>query len=105
VERIALQSGGSLRELMRLVQETCLETGGDRIDAVAVERAIVNVQGEFLRPIQQGFFAELARIHQTKQTDNSPTQRSILFYRYALEYDAAPWVDVHPLLYDLPDFQ
>lgn len=105
VKRFALQSGGSLRELMRLVREACLATEADKIDEVAVERAIVNVRGEFVRPMQQGFLAELARIHQTKQTENSPTQRNILFYRYALEYNADLWVDVHPLLYDLPEFQ
>lgn len=39
------------------------------------------------------------------ETFNSVTQRSILFYRYALEYNGDRWVDVHPLIYDLPELQ
>jgi len=105
VRNIALKSGGSLRELMRLVQEACLETVGEKIDETAIEKAIVNVRTEFIRPMPQAFLAELAKIYKNRQTDNSPTQRSILFYRYALEYNGDRWVDVHPLIYDLPEFQ
>jgi hypothetical protein len=105
VEKLVLQSGGSLRELMRLIQEACLETMGDRIDATAVEKAIVNVRAELTRPMPQAYLAELAKIHKSKQTDNTPDQRSILFYRYALEYNGDRWVDVHPLIYDMPEFR
>lgn len=104
-KKIVLKSGGSLRELMRLVQEACIETTGEKIDGAAVEKAIVNVRAEFTRPMPQAFLAELAKIYENKQTDNSPTQRSILFYRYALEYNGDRWVDVHPLIYDLREFQ
>ena len=81
-----MNSGGSLRELMRLIQEACLETMGDKIDAAAADKAIVNVRAELTHPMPQTYFAELAKIHQGKQTDNTADQRSILFYRYALEY-------------------
>ena len=105
VRKIVLKSGSSLRELMRLVQEACIETMGEKVDGAAIEKAIVNVRTEFVRPMPQAFFAELARIHKGKQTDNSPAQRSILFYRYALEYNGDRWVDVHPLIHDLPEFK
>lgn len=105
MNKIVLKSGGSLRELMRLVQEACIETTGEKINDVAVEKAIVNVRSEFIRPMPWAFIADLAKIHKNKETDNSPTQRSILFYRYALEYNGDRWVDVHPLIYDLPEFQ
>jgi hypothetical protein len=105
VEKLVLKSGGSLRELMRLIQEACLETMGDRIDEAAAEKAIVNVRAELTRPMPQTYFAELAKIHKSKQTDNTLDQRSILFYRYALEYNGDRWVDVHPLIYDMLEFQ
>jgi hypothetical protein len=105
VEELVAKSGGSLRELIRLIQEACLETMGERIDAAAVEKAIVNVRTELTRPMPQTYLAELAKIHQSKQTDNTPDQRRILFYRYALEYNGNRWVDVHPLIYDMPEFQ
>jgi hypothetical protein len=105
VEKLVLSSGGSLHELMRLIQEACLETMGERIDEAAAEKAIVNVRAELTRPMPQTYFAELAKIHQSKQTDNSQDQRSILFYRYALEYNGDRWVDVHPLIYDMAEFQ
>jgi hypothetical protein len=60
VEKFVLNSGGALRELMRLTQEACLETMGDRIDEAAVEKAIVNVRAELTRPMPQTYFAELA---------------------------------------------
>jgi hypothetical protein len=87
VEKLVLNSGGSLRELMRLIQEACLETMEEKIDTAAAERAIVNVRAELTRPMPQTYFAELAKIHRGKQTDNTVDQRSILFYRYALEYN------------------
>lgn len=102
---LALQSGGSLRELMRLVQEACIEATADKIDRAAVDKAITNVRSEFIRPMPQSYLTELAKIHKTKDTDNTPEHRSILFYRYALEYNGNRWVDVHPLIYDLPEFQ
>lgn len=102
---LALQSGGSLRELMRLVQEACIEATADKIDRAAVDKAITNVRSEFIRPMPQAYLTELAKIHKTKDTDNTPEHRSILFYRYALEYNGNRWVDVHPLIYDLPEFQ
>lgn len=105
VEKIVLKSGGSLRELMRLIQEACLETTGKKIDAAAVDKAIVNVRTELTRPMPQTYFTELAKIHKSKQTDNTQDQRRILFYRYALEYNGDRWVDVHPLIYDMPEFQ
>jgi hypothetical protein len=102
---MVLKSGGSLRELMRLIQESCLETMGGKIDAAAVDKTIVNVRTELTRPMPQTYFAELAKIHQSKQTDNTQDQRRILFYRYALEYNGDRWVDVHPLIYGMPEFQ
>ncbi len=105
VKRIASQSGGSLRELMRLVQEACIETVGDKIDDVAIEKAIIKVRSELTRHMPHTYFAELASIHKNRDTDNTPEHRSILFYRYALEYNGDRWVDVHPLIYDLPDFK
>jgi hypothetical protein len=105
VEKLVLNSGGSLRDLMRLIQEACLEAMGDKIDEAAADKAIVNVRAKLTRPMPQTYFAELAKIHQGKQTDNTADQRSILFYRYALEYNGDRWVDVHPLIYDMPEFQ
>jgi hypothetical protein len=108
VTKLVLKSGGSLRELMRLIQEACLETNGEKIDAPAVEKAIVSVRTELTRPMPQTYLAELAKIHQSKQTDNASDQLRILFYRYALEYlegNGERWVDVHPLIYDMPEFQ
>ena len=105
VTTLALKSGGSLRELMRLVQEGCIEATAEKIDQPAIDKAIVNVRSEFIRPMPQSYLAELAKIHKNKETDNTPEHRSILFYRYALEYNGNRWVDVHPLIYDLPEFQ
>jgi hypothetical protein len=53
VEKLVLNSGGSLRELMRLIQEACLETMGDRIDEAAAEKAIVNVRADWTVPCRK----------------------------------------------------
>ena len=105
VTTLSLKSGGSLRELMRLVQEACIEATRDKIDQAAVDKAIINVRSEFIRPMPQSYLGELAKIHTTKDTENTQEHRSILFYRYALEYNGYRWVDVHPLIYDLAEFQ
>jgi len=90
---------------MRLIQWACIEATADKIDQPTIDKAITNVRSEFIRPMPQAYFAELAKIHKNKDTDNTPDHRSILFYRYALEYNGNRWVDVHPLIYDLAEFQ
>jgi hypothetical protein len=55
--------------------------------------------------MRQAYLATLAEIHNNKRFDDSATQWIMLFHRYALEYNGDRWVDVHPLIYDLPEFQ
>jgi hypothetical protein len=62
---------------MRLVQGACIEATADKIDQPAIDKAITNVRSEFIRPMTPVYFAELAKTHQSKDTDNTPDHRSI----------------------------
>jgi len=69
--RSPLKSGGSLRELMCLVQGGCIEATADKIDQPAIDKAITNVRSEFIRPMPQAYLRNSPRFIRTK----TPTTR------------------------------
>jgi len=105
VKEMALMSGGSLRELLRLLEEAALEAEGERIDREAFERGRRNLYQAFTANLRLSDYAALRNIHCRKSFDRTEEELRTLFYRFALEYDAERWADVHPLIYYSREFQ
>ncbi|MFN7931988.1 MAG: hypothetical protein U0R19_01600 [Bryobacteraceae bacterium] len=97
VKRFVLSSGGSTRDMLRLLQRALLEAD-DRIIEENVARAEAIVGAEFSRPVTKAQYEILARVFLEKSVDPDETGRWMLFRRQVLEYNGERWVDVHPLL-------
>lgn len=104
-EEMIKASGGSLRELVRIFEQACIDATGARLTVENIRAGIRDARDELMRHIESRHYPVLARIHLTKRHDNSQEAREILFWRWALQYDRDQWFDVHPLVYDVPEFQ
>lgn len=111
IEKLALSSGGDLREFFRLIRQ-CLPSIRDDtqlpLSATAVQAAEDAARGEML-PIPAdhlGWLQKISRTHDTcLDTDaNLPTLAHFLDNRLVLNYrNGSDWYDVHPLLREVVD--
>ncbi len=99
MRELALASGGSLRELMRLLLVSADEAWDVPIDPEHIERAIRKVSAEFMNHFRYDDIPVLREIHRLKRADHRPEGGRQLFYRFALEYNGDKWADVHPLVF------
>jgi len=112
VKQLCLISGGHLRELMLLMQETINRTENLPIPARSVQRAITKVRDVYRRTVESSEWEILAEVARRKQIRNDEQHRSLLFRRCILEYryfdeegELQPWYDVHPLILGIQQFQ
>lgn len=118
-------SGGSVRDLLRLLNDAQLEARTDaksQIDEASAQAAIKNMRIDFERmllPIE-AYFPILRRLHATKVSwqlpDQSPDARAVdsqkeyfsrlLFNGTVLEYNGDQnWYDVHPIVQQIEAFR
>jgi Cdc6-like AAA superfamily ATPase len=105
LERIVLASGGSLREIMRILTYAGEEAWDQPINRDHVERAVSTVRDELMSNLNLADVKVLHRIHRDKRADRTEEVGRQLFYRWALEYNGEKWADVHPLIFESGLFQ
>ena len=112
--QIVLQSGGVLRELVRLAQECCgeclleldlePENAEVRINSAILTEAVKSLRNQFARPLGSHLYELLMATYQEfKPADaKSPEFLELLHGLYVLEYENDDlWYDLHPLVADL----
>ncbi len=112
--QIVLQSGGVLRELVRLGQECCrecmleleLDPGRSdvKIDEAILTEAIKSLRNQFARPLGSNLYELLVETYQqfTPPDARSADFLELLHGLYVLEYENADlWYDLHPMVTDL----
>lgn len=103
---VVLRSGGCLRDMLHIMNETLAETTGDKIDRMAFERGCqIRRTNFFLRHILAEDYPRLAECHRHNKVTNDDAHRRLLFQRAILEYDTQAWWDVHPLITQIREFQ
>ena len=116
---LARMSGGSVRDLMRLLfqaQSLARVDDKDRIDAPSAREAAKRIRLDLERTLWP--YRALAKIHKSKSlpepeaADQQQLQRARAFYADLLikgvvrEYDGGEcWYDVHPIMRDIPAFK
>jgi energy-coupling factor transporter ATP-binding protein EcfA2 len=111
VRKMALMSGGVMRELVRIGRECCtecmvqIEIDPDRtdvcIDDAILTRAIRNLRNDFARQIG-GNYGLLQQVYETLKSVESQDFIKLLHGLMVLEYENdALWYDVHPIVVDL----
>ena len=94
VDRLIAMSGGSLRDLMRLVRLACQNTD-EIIESADVERAIRALIREYDRLVKEQDIPLLTRVNESKHVDGSFAD--LLGLRVIHEYqNGARWADLHP---------
>jgi hypothetical protein len=102
---LALQSGGYMRDLLRLVIECiyrCPE--GGRIDRDLAEAALAQVRQTYLEGLEKQDEALLQQVHREREfpldEDNEQRMDTLLQSYLMLRYhNARSWYDAHPLLW------
>jgi hypothetical protein len=116
---LARMSGGSVRDLMRLIfqaQSLARVDDKDRIDQASAREAVKRIRLDLERTLWP--FRALARIHESKSlpepeaADQQQLQQARAFYADLLikgvvrEYDGGEcWYDVHRIMRDIPAFK
>lgn len=105
LDRIALLSGGHLRDLLRLLAEVLRRAQQVPVDARTIEAALHQVRNEFL-PIADADAAWLSRVASTHRASLADAARLPDLARFfdthlVLGYrNGEEWYDVHPLVAD-----
>jgi hypothetical protein len=103
VRKVALASGGHLRDLLRIVSEVLRRADSLPVNERTVEAALNQIRAEFL-PIADDDALWLARVAETHEAslsagDHLPDLAKFLDTHVALCYrDGPEWYDVHPLI-------
>jgi len=108
-KKFAEFSGGSIREMFRLVREACQFAEGDKIDDKAFDNAIDNMKQDFERRLVTLPYSILRNIHNDKNLQ-SITDLDILNKFLGataiLEYNGEQfWHDVHPIVQETQGFK
>jgi hypothetical protein len=103
------RSGGSIRQLIRLLREAVQSAqarGVEALDAEAVEDAARSIQQDYERMLEPGDYELLARTWSTKRLEKSPEYMELLSNLAILEYNGKElWHDVNPLIEPIDAFQ
>jgi hypothetical protein len=118
-QQMILQSGGVLRELIRISDRCCDQAKLElqrqirqqltdrpllKVDQAILEQVLTELQIEYAEPLGQKDFAMLKAIYQEFKPQNAEEQRflDLLHGLYILEYrNALQWYDLNPIVRDL----
>jgi hypothetical protein len=103
------RSGGSIRQLIRLLREAVQSAQARRlaaIDAEALEDAARSVQQDYERMLEPSDYELLARTWTTKSIEKSDAYMQLLSNLAILEYNGRElWHDLNPLIESIDAFQ
>ena len=111
LEKLCNMSGGHVRYLMLLMKTTLQKTLELPIQEKAVLGAIASLRLTYRRAISEDEWSILAEVHQSKRKPNHKKYQKLLFNRHILEYhwleegDIQPWYDIHPIIFEIEEFQ
>lgn len=99
------KTGGHVRHLMEMVQESCDATEKAPIGMEAALRALRRRTHDY-NWIAEDDYPRLARVHVNKDCERDPHHQQLLFHTAILAYaDDPEWYDVHPAVLELKKFK
>ncbi|WP_027402064.1 P-loop NTPase fold protein [Aphanizomenon flos-aquae] len=111
LQKICLMSGGHVRNLILLMRTALERTLQLPISDKAAQRAITAMRNTYRKAINENEWQILAKVYLSKEKSNNYAYDKLLFNRCILEYhdvqddDIKPWYDIHPLIFDIEEFQ
>ncbi len=108
-EEFVQRSGGSLRQLIRLLREAIQSAqarGLAALDSEALEDAARSIQQDYERMLEPSDYKLLAHTHGTKSIEKDDATMQLLSNLAILEYNGKElWHDVNPLIEPIDAFQ
>jgi energy-coupling factor transporter ATP-binding protein EcfA2 len=104
VRLLIAYSGGSPRELLKLLHYAFLRTKGERLDRPAAEQAIADLATDYRRILDDEDYDLLYRIDHSQIQPGSERVRWLLYNLALLEYNSYWWRS-HPVIRDLPGYR
>ena len=108
-EEFVRRSGGSIRQLIRLLREAVQSAqarGLATLDSEALEDAARSIQQDYERMLEPSDYQLLARTHATKSIVKDDAYMQLLSNLAILEYNGKElWHDVNPLIEPIDAFQ
>lgn len=112
LEQLCLMSGGHVRNLLLLMKEAIKYTNAKTISNRALQRSISELRNTYRNTVFANEWEALAKVYHSKQIENEPLYRGLLFNRCILEYryldehgNSKVWYDIHPLIKGIKEFQ
>ncbi|WP_442947597.1 ATP-binding protein [Nostoc sp.] len=112
LEQLCLMSGGHVRNLLLLMKEAIKYTNANTISNRALQRSISELRNTYRNTVFANEWEALAKVYHSKQIENEPLYRGLLFNRCILEYrylddqgNSKVWYDIHPLIKGIKEFQ
>ncbi|MEH2023413.1 ATP-binding protein [Nostoc sp.] len=112
LEQLCLMSGGHVRNLLLLMKEAIKYTNANTISNRALERSISELRNTYRNTVFANEWEALAKVYHSKQIENEPLYRGLLFNRCILEYrylddqgSSKVWYDIHPLIKGIKEFK
>jgi hypothetical protein len=105
VDRLIEFSGGTPRELLKLLHYAFLRASGEQFDEAAVEAAIQDLATDYKRILEPQDYELLRQVDQSTQDseENSERVRHCLYHLMLLEYNGF-WRLSHPVIRTLPGY-
>ena len=108
-EEFVRRSGGSIRQLIRLLREAVQSAqarGLATLDSEALEDAARSIQQDYERMLEPSDYKLLARTYATKSIEKDDAHMQLLSNLAILEYNGKElWHDVNPLIEPIDAFQ
>ena len=102
-------TGGHVREIMLLMQESINWIDAFPITSDAVKKAIATSRNTYESQVDHPDWPKLVDVYKRKKIINQDSYRQLLFSRCVLEYREADslkvWHDVHPLIEEIDQFK
>jgi hypothetical protein len=112
LERLCLMSGGHVRNLLLLMKEAIKYTNSLPIPTRALQRSFSELRNTYRNTVFANEWEALANVYHSKEIENDPLYRGLLFNRCILEYrylngdgESQVWYDIHPLIKGIKEFQ
>ena len=106
INRLCGASGGYVRSLMTMAQQSINYSPSLPIKANAVEAAVQSFRNSLIRGLRERHWKLLGEIAQTRRISENEECLALLKNEAVLEYldDDGPWYDVHPVVREAKEF-
>lgn len=108
LKKLCVESGGHIRDFLRLIRYACRYSKGEVIDDNAVNRAISALSTEYDYLVKDKDIGKLVKVEKEKRLPSDMEYAYLPYHLLVLEYrssDGEKWAMVNPLVKRLPKFK